>query len=276
METENPAADQLPEAESLPDGFSSTTDPLPPPPHHLNASHHTNSKKLHPNMEDSGGDPSQTNSALKETSLPGSVENKKVVIFMVDQFHQFFLSTLYRYCSRIKVEEVKRAISRMGNRKAAGPNETPMEFSKSTDRAGLEWLRYARNEGGVQWFRCTRTKLIYKIATTTREASETKRKTVKRTFKSEKEFLEFTLKYQQVLAERDSGFFSFKDPLVPLLPNGPPDAGWDCPPPSFLAFASSSSDPTAKQVCSMFRHDPVDSSNGSEHSPKLVSLLCNA
>uniref|UniRef100_A0A0V0I8T7 Putative beta-taxilin-like n=1 Tax=Solanum chacoense TaxID=4108 RepID=A0A0V0I8T7_SOLCH len=125
MEIENPAADQLPEAESLPDGFSSTTDPLPPPPHHLNASHHTNSKKLHPNMEDSGGDPSQTNSALKETSLQGSVENKKV------------------------------------------------------------------------------------------EASETKRKTVKRTFKSEKEFLEFTLKYQQVLAERDSAI-AVRDKLESL------------------------------------------------------------
>lgn len=37
------------------------------------------------------------------------------------------------------------------------------------------------------------------------EASEGKRKNAKRTFKSEKEFLEFTLKYQQVLAERDYG-----------------------------------------------------------------------
>lgn len=37
------------------------------------------------------------------------------------------------------------------------------------------------------------------------ETTETKRKSVKRSFKSEKEFLEFTLKYQQVLAERDSG-----------------------------------------------------------------------
>lgn len=37
------------------------------------------------------------------------------------------------------------------------------------------------------------------------DISEVKRKNPKRTFKSEKEFLEFTLKYQQVLAERDSG-----------------------------------------------------------------------
>ncbi|CAN1257969.1 Txlna [Linum perenne] len=38
-----------------------------------------------------------------------------------------------------------------------------------------------------------------------RQSSEkVKRKNVKKTFKSEKEFLEFTLKYQQVLSERDS------------------------------------------------------------------------
>lgn len=38
------------------------------------------------------------------------------------------------------------------------------------------------------------------------ETPEVKRKSVKRAFKSEKEFLEFTLKYQQVLTERDSGW----------------------------------------------------------------------
>ncbi|RVW67406.1 hypothetical protein CK203_061249 [Vitis vinifera] len=37
------------------------------------------------------------------------------------------------------------------------------------------------------------------------ETSEVKRKSAKRTFKSEKEFLEFSLKYQQVIAERDTG-----------------------------------------------------------------------
>ncbi|XP_042482025.1 uncharacterized protein LOC122062445 isoform X2 [Macadamia integrifolia] len=37
------------------------------------------------------------------------------------------------------------------------------------------------------------------------ETAEGKRKSVKRNLKSEKEFLEFTLKYQQVIAERDAG-----------------------------------------------------------------------
>lgn len=40
------------------------------------------------------------------------------------------------------------------------------------------------------------------------ENTETKRKSAKRTFKSETEFLEFTLRYQQVLAERDAGKLS--------------------------------------------------------------------
>ncbi|CAA2954439.1 beta-taxilin isoform X1 [Olea europaea subsp. europaea] len=47
------------------------------------------------------------------------------------------------------------------------------------------------------------------------EASVVKRKAVKRTFKSEKEFLEFTLKYQQVLAERDSAI-AVRDKLESL------------------------------------------------------------
>jgi len=37
------------------------------------------------------------------------------------------------------------------------------------------------------------------------QATGEKRKSAKRTLKSEKELLEFTLNYQQVLAERDAG-----------------------------------------------------------------------
>ncbi|KAK3232385.1 hypothetical protein Dsin_004266 [Dipteronia sinensis] len=47
------------------------------------------------------------------------------------------------------------------------------------------------------------------------ETTETKRKNVKRGFKSEKEFLEFTLKYQKVLAERD-GAIAVRDKLESL------------------------------------------------------------
>lgn len=47
------------------------------------------------------------------------------------------------------------------------------------------------------------------------ETTENKRKNVKRGFKSEKEFLEFTLKYQQVLAERDAAI-AVRDKLESL------------------------------------------------------------
>ncbi|XP_017612548.1 uncharacterized protein LOC108457872 [Gossypium arboreum] len=47
------------------------------------------------------------------------------------------------------------------------------------------------------------------------ETTETKRKNAKRTFKSEKEFLEFSLKYQQILAERDAAI-AVRDKLESL------------------------------------------------------------
>ncbi|XP_073139840.1 uncharacterized protein [Henckelia pumila] len=48
-----------------------------------------------------------------------------------------------------------------------------------------------------------------------KQVSEVKRKSVKRSFKSEKEFLEFTLKYQQVIVERDSAI-AVRDKLESL------------------------------------------------------------
>ncbi|XP_076921072.1 uncharacterized protein LOC143582371 isoform X2 [Bidens hawaiensis] len=47
------------------------------------------------------------------------------------------------------------------------------------------------------------------------DTSEVKRKSAKRTFKSEKEFLEFTLSYQKVLSERDAAI-SMRDKLESL------------------------------------------------------------
>ncbi|KAG5629186.1 hypothetical protein H5410_000903 [Solanum commersonii] len=46
----------------------------------------------------------------------------------------------FGYCRWIRVEEVKSVISKMSRGRATGPDETPEEFGKSTDRAGMEWL----------------------------------------------------------------------------------------------------------------------------------------
>ncbi|XP_070049236.1 uncharacterized protein [Nicotiana tomentosiformis] len=46
----------------------------------------------------------------------------------------------FRYCRRIKVEEVVGAMSKMSRGRATGPNDIPVEFWKCVGRAGLEWL----------------------------------------------------------------------------------------------------------------------------------------
>ncbi|KAH0664891.1 hypothetical protein KY285_026097 [Solanum tuberosum] len=46
----------------------------------------------------------------------------------------------FGYCRCFRIEEVIRAISRMSRGRATGPDEIPVDFWKSTDKAGLEWL----------------------------------------------------------------------------------------------------------------------------------------
>ncbi|XP_070002184.1 uncharacterized protein [Nicotiana sylvestris] len=46
----------------------------------------------------------------------------------------------FRYCRRIKVDEVVRALCKMSRGRATGPDEIPVEFWKCVGRAGLEWL----------------------------------------------------------------------------------------------------------------------------------------
>ncbi|XP_070039321.1 uncharacterized protein [Nicotiana tomentosiformis] len=46
----------------------------------------------------------------------------------------------FRYCRRIRVEEVVRAMRKMSQGKATGPDEIPVEFWRYMGRAGLEWL----------------------------------------------------------------------------------------------------------------------------------------
>ncbi|KAG5591784.1 hypothetical protein H5410_042298, partial [Solanum commersonii] len=46
----------------------------------------------------------------------------------------------FGYCRCFRIEEVIRAISRMSRGRATGPDEIPVDFWKSADKAGIEWL----------------------------------------------------------------------------------------------------------------------------------------
>ncbi|XP_070056710.1 uncharacterized protein [Nicotiana tomentosiformis] len=46
----------------------------------------------------------------------------------------------FRYCRRIRVEEVEGAMRKTSKGREISPDEIPMEFWKSVGRAGLEWL----------------------------------------------------------------------------------------------------------------------------------------
>ncbi|KAG5584745.1 hypothetical protein H5410_045179 [Solanum commersonii] len=46
----------------------------------------------------------------------------------------------FGYCRCFRIEEVLRAISRMSRGRATGPDEIPVEFWKSTNKVGIEWL----------------------------------------------------------------------------------------------------------------------------------------
>ena len=46
----------------------------------------------------------------------------------------------FGYCRCFRVEEVRRVVSRMSRGRATAPDQIPVEFWKSIDKAGLEWL----------------------------------------------------------------------------------------------------------------------------------------
>ncbi|XP_060200332.1 uncharacterized protein LOC132628580 [Lycium barbarum] len=46
----------------------------------------------------------------------------------------------FRFCRRVKVEEVEGVMRKMSRGRATGPDEIPVEFWKNAGRGGLEWL----------------------------------------------------------------------------------------------------------------------------------------
>ncbi|XP_019196632.1 PREDICTED: alpha-taxilin-like [Ipomoea nil] len=162
MESENvapnPAVNQLPEADSLPDGFvvSSSADALA-----LKSPKLASEKSPAPELADYKED-----TLLEPELRPGVIVN-----------HVNFDATSESGC-----RDAPRESGVGGEGQGSSENSTRNQLAPTIKETPSQESSEHR-----------------KI-----EASEAKRKNAKRSFKSEKEFLEFTLKYQQVIAERDS------------------------------------------------------------------------
>uniref|UniRef100_A0A5B7A6M2 Putative beta-taxilin isoform X1 n=1 Tax=Davidia involucrata TaxID=16924 RepID=A0A5B7A6M2_DAVIN len=224
---ENPAADQLPEADSLPDGFvDSTAEPLPPstptPEQEKPLTDYKEEKLIE-------SDPGPV-LAVNEFQLgeSGTQETEKLRTFPVPLSDNHSFDALPEQvkvpsnccsdkseCTSIEPESGKcvsgDAMSKSSNLLAGSSHgkeqaEGKCQTSEKSTEVGLDThaahMKEISSSEGTENNRKT-------------ETSEVKRKNTKRTFKSEKEFLEFTLKYQQVLAERDAAI-AVRDKLESL------------------------------------------------------------
>ncbi|KAI4351328.1 hypothetical protein L6164_005703 [Bauhinia variegata] len=162
---QNPNANQLPEVDSLPDGFvdSTTEPPAPPTPTP------EQEKPLSGHKEEDSSDPRHSNGSANKL---GSKE--------IQNSHD---------CS----EEVPCCSS---TQQTEGTQGTPTSDTGKSLETKTGPVKDVCSPESPETVDSSKDRKL--------ETAETKRKSAKRTFKSEKEFLEFTLKYQQVLAERDA------------------------------------------------------------------------
>ncbi|XP_052295555.1 uncharacterized protein LOC102611312 isoform X6 [Citrus sinensis] len=195
---ESQTANQLPEANTLPDGFvdSSTEDLAPLTPN-------VEQEKPHGDYKEEGfaglGDSSESRHEFaskefqtsEEVPSKGSVEHRESAVINPNSAAVSEASAGASGCCKVKgqvQEECQNIESSIEERsEAQGINKKDVSVSESDDT-----LKNRKPEN-----------------------TETRRKSSKRTFKSEKEFLEFTLKYQQVLAERDAAM-AVRDKLESL------------------------------------------------------------
>ncbi|XP_020223899.1 alpha-taxilin [Cajanus cajan] len=197
---QNPDANQLPEVDSLPDGFvESTTEPLAPVSptpeqekplnsykdddssdlsHSNELSNDLGEKEFQNNHECSGEIPS--NSCMQQT------EGAQITSAVANSVSESPLST----CCEVKEEQEEECQSSDKSTVVALETKAP----PVKNACSSETVDSSKNKKA--------------------ETGE-KRKSSKRTLKSEKELLEFTLKYQQVLGERDAAL-AVRDKLESL------------------------------------------------------------
>ncbi|KAK9063011.1 hypothetical protein SSX86_016881 [Deinandra increscens subsp. villosa] len=217
---ENPAANQLPEADSLPDGFvDSSAEPLPPSPPTLDQENHVTDYKeeklvevdSRPDLvvddfqscEGDDGNAEQARTFPVELSECVGCDTQKLVKPRVEDCKDESDVGSPNFVSEnvVRKSEQELAPSVDGNKHAG---ETSQNSGKST-KQGVE-AKTTHVQGTLS---------SESSGTSRKDTSEVKRKSAKRTFKTEKEFLEFTLSYQKVLSERDAAI-SMRDKLESL------------------------------------------------------------
>ncbi|XP_059628267.1 uncharacterized protein LOC132271041 isoform X3 [Cornus florida] len=211
---ENPAADQLPEAHSLPDGFvDSATEPLAPStptPEQENPLNddYKEEKLLEPDSRPElqvGDGGTQETHKLRTFPVPLSGnDGDDALLGPVKVPNEGSMDKIMHESAMSVPGDATRELldgSSHGKEQAEGKSqssEKPVEGSLETQATCMKEISSSES-----------------IENNRKETSEVKRKNAKRTSKSDKEFLEFTLKYQQVLAERDAAI-AVRDKLESL------------------------------------------------------------
>lgn len=185
-EMENTAANQLPEVDSLPDGFvESSAEPVAPPTPTLDKE--SDYKDSNFSTTEPSNDLENESLELLDSSVDRVEKTQKPRTFPVP------LSEKDGFDSSGESPKVTNKGCSEPGEATEGGSDAPTTHLK--DVSSSESIEHLKNR-----------KL---------ETSEVKRKSARRTFKSEKEFLEFSLKYQQVIAERDTAI-AVRDKLESL------------------------------------------------------------
>ncbi|KAK6933323.1 Taxilin family [Dillenia turbinata] len=176
---EKSTANKLPEADSLPDGFveSKASEPFVPQTPML--------------------DQEKPLSESKDSNM----ENPSHSINSVNQFE----SQIHSDESEIERAEKLRSFPvQLSEKDTSDGSEATLKLNEGCSDTQVTSIKEMPSSESNEVFKNKKL-----------ETSEVKRKNTKRTFKSEKEFIEFTLKYQQVLAERDAAI-AVRDKLESL------------------------------------------------------------
>ncbi|GMI83393.1 hypothetical protein like AT5G50840 [Hibiscus trionum] len=192
---ENPESNQLPEVDSLPDGFVESPSEILAPKTPISEQE----KPLKPDCRENDLVSSQfgANECQKQITFP-------VPLSEADGFHGSSDSVEGKLVSPELTNSVSEAGECCEVKEVNGKCESAETCIEGGSERNLTTLKGSSSSESVDLLKNKKP-----------ETTETKRKNAKRTFKSEKEFLEFSLKYQQVLAERDAAI-AVRDKLESL------------------------------------------------------------